>query len=215
MKIGTDGVLLGSWAGAAGAKRALDVGTGTGLIALMLAQRFPELQVTAIEPNSAAFHEALENFRRSPWEDRLSCKKIRLQDFENEVKYDLIVSNPPFYAAETFSADPGRSQARHSSHLPVPDFLRGVNRLLSEDGRFQVILPEQSAISFILQAGTFNLFLQKQVLISPLTGTPPNRRMLSLGRNRSQTSQRELSIRDPNGYSVEYRNLTRGFYTMF
>ena len=135
MKVGTDGVLLGAWTRGSG-KQALDIGTGTGLIALMIAQNHPGLNIHAIEPHLKASDEAARNFANSPWSDRLHIHSETLQQHQSDTLYDLIVSNPPFYQAAPKAPDAARSMARQSVHLPSEELLQHTSRLLSPIRKF-------------------------------------------------------------------------------
>ena len=131
MKVGTDGVLLGAWA--LGGKRILDIGSGTGLISLMMAQRYPEAQVVGIDLDAEACAEARENVAASPFADRVNIVDCRLQDYESLEKFDAIVSNPPFFLNSLKNPDSKRSMARHADSLPFRELFRGVKLLLSDD----------------------------------------------------------------------------------
>ena len=138
MKVGTDGVLLGAWA--SGGTRILDIGCGTGLIALMMAQRFPAAQVVGIDIDEEACGQARENVTASPFGDRIDVAHCRLQDYSGE-EFDAIVSNPPFFLNSLKNPDSKRAMARHADTLPFRDLWQGVKRLLSENGIFSVVLP--------------------------------------------------------------------------
>lgn len=211
MKIGTDGVLLGAWITDSG-KQALDIGTGTGLIAIMLAQKISDMVIDAIEPHDAAYLEACENFTNSPWNSRLHCHHITLQNYSPSRKYDLIVSNPPFFKAAVASPESGRAQARQASYLPPEDLLLHTDRMLLPEGSFQVILPENMAQAFILTAGQHHLFLKKQTLVYPDEHKPVNRRLMEFSRHRQDVSMSELYIRENNAYSEDYLRITRDYY---
>ncbi len=153
MKVGTDGVLLGAWADCDNAKRILDIGTGTGLIALMMAQR-SQAQIDAIEIDEHASEQAIENVNRSPWASRVNVINKSLQDYskvENKA-YDLIVSNPPYFQNSMFAPDKKRTDARHNSNLELEDLLKGAKKLLSNDGKLSIILPYLEGNMFILKA---------------------------------------------------------------
>lgn len=211
MKIGTDAVLLGAWISGEG-KHALDIGTGTGLIALMLAQKFSDMVIDAIEPHYAAFTEASDNFTNSPWASRLSCMHTTLQEYSPTRKYDLIVSNPPFFEAAVASPVSGRAQARQASHLPSEELLQHSDRLLLPEGNLQVILPENVALNFILAAGRHHLFLKRQTIVYPDERKPAHRRLMEFSRQRQDIAFNELYIRQEKDISKDYRRMTRDFY---
>ncbi|KAA3664973.1 MAG: methyltransferase domain-containing protein, partial [Chloroflexi bacterium] len=168
-KVGTDGILLGAWAGETPALnaveaaifRALDIGTGTGLIALMLAQRFPKAVIDAIEIDEQSASQAIENVTQSLWADRVCIHNSAIQDFpkHNHPRYDLIVSNPPFFStARNLSAAGQREGTRQTTQLSHEDLLHTVNRLLGENGRFCTILPTATTQQFCQLAALNNLY---------------------------------------------------------
>ena len=222
MKVGTDGVLIGSWCGVEGAETALDVGCGSGLIALMLAQRNPSLQVLGIDIDEAAVSQAQENFQRSPFADRL---KTECADFtrsplvessplgELEGAFSLIVSNPPFYKEDTKAPDQLRAHARHSTSLPFDTLIRHSAELLAADGHLAVILPNSAASDFILTARTSGLHLQRRCDVRTTAQKPFKRTMLELGFNQRETHFEELTLHTSDGdLSSEYKTLTSAFY---
>ncbi|MFI3315294.1 MAG: methyltransferase, partial [Rikenellaceae bacterium] len=148
MKIGTDGVLLGAWAtrelGSKGAN-ILDIGSGTGVISLIAAHRCPDAKITAVEIDPPAANESKQNFESSPWSDRMSVVSSSLQDFslksENQRGFDTIITNPPYFINSLKNPEANRVAARHAELLPYEDLIDGVDRLLSDDGSFYLILP--------------------------------------------------------------------------
>tara|TARA_R110002051_G_scaffold68972_1_gene124144 strand:+ start:1772 stop:2521 length:750 start_codon:yes stop_codon:yes gene_type:complete len=171
-KIGTDGVLLGAWASLDSHPYSiLDIGTGTGVIALMLAQRSEAETIDALELDDNAYEQATENFENSEWGDRLFCYHAHLYEFATEIddQYDLIISNPPFYEADYKSEDAARDQARFDDAMPFELLVGAVQRLLSEEGRFNVIIPYQREQEFIDLAERGDLFPRR---ITRVQGTP-------------------------------------------
>lgn len=171
-KIGTDGVLLGAWASLDSHPYSiLDIGTGTGVIALMLAQRSEAETIDALELDDNAYEQATENFENSEWGDRLFCYHAHLYEFATEIddQYDLIISNPPFYEADYKSEDAARDQARFDDAMPFELLVGAVQRLLSEEGRFNVIIPYQREQEFIDLAERGDLFPTR---ITRVQGTP-------------------------------------------
>jgi len=161
MKVGTDGVLLGAWATVDwNPYSVLDIGTGTGLIALQLAQRSEAELIDAIEIDTNAYEQAVDNFENSIWNDRLFCYHASLNEFVDEIeeKYDLIISNPPFYTENYLSTDESRNKARFSSALPFEELITSVAKLLSDNGQFSVIIPFKEKEDFIKIAKTNALF---------------------------------------------------------
>ena len=159
MKVGTDAVLLGSWVKVENENSILDIGSGTGVIALMLAQKC-NINIDTIDINENAFQQSRENFLISPWFDRLNCKHISLQEFSNNHsgKYDLIVTNPPYFHHASKPPEESRLNARHGDLLTFDELLEGVKKLLSADGRFCVILPCKEGIEFLDKAQRIGLF---------------------------------------------------------
>ena len=212
MKVGTDGVLLGAWATCAQCRHGLDIGTGTGLLTLMLAQKCPDLQLTAIEPNLKAFKEASANIQRSSWAERITCLNEPFQEHSTQLPYDLIISNPPFYETSTSVDGDGRMQARQSIHLPAEHLLSGVNKWLAKDGKFLVIWPEETVHRFILTAADHQLYVRKQLLIQPQKNKPINRRIIEFQRTRGTVKQDTLCLRDGKEMTADYRILTSAYY---
>ncbi|MFL1894922.1 tRNA1(Val) (adenine(37)-N6)-methyltransferase [Aquimarina sp. 2-A2] len=216
MKIGTDGVLLGSWIPLTGNETStLDVGTGTGVIALMLAQRSNAEVVDAIEIDPDAYEQAVENFENSPWGDRLFCYHASFQEFFNEIEesYDVIVSNPPFFTEDFKSDNPQRSVARFEDALPFEHLLYGVSRLLSKQGRFAMILPYTEEESILNLADTYTLFPEKITRVRGTAATPIKRSMIVFGRSKKTFEEEELTIEiSRHQYTPEYIALTKAFY---
>lgn len=214
MKVGTDGVLLGAWVSLRGDERsALDVGTGTGLIALMLTQRSPALAVQAIDIDPAAADEAAANFAASPWADRLTALPVSLQDFvsggENpeERLFDLIVSNPPFFKASLKAPDAQRSAARHDDTLPPAELIAAARRLLAPSGRLAVIYPPEEARAFVVEAEAAGLYLSRLTRVISVAGQPPKRHLMEFSRTPGMPAFDDLVIDSP-----EYHSLTGAFY---
>lgn len=216
MKVGTDGVLLGAWASLDGnPKSILDIGTGTGLIALMLAQRSQAASIDAIEIEASAFEQSVENFEASPWSDRLFCYHCGLEEFAREIgePYDLILSNPPFYNENASSGNPVRDAARRQASLPFAMLLQGGCELLSPEGRFCLILPFREEGSFISLARTFGLYPNRITRVQGTEGGPVKRSLMefSFGETGPVEDLLTLEIRK-NVYTEPYRELTRDFY---
>ncbi len=210
MKVGTDGLLLGAWA--QGGSRVLDIGTGTGLIALMMAQRFPDAHVDAIDIDADAAAQAEDNARRSPFADRVAVRCVSLQEFEIEREYDSIVCNPPFFTQSLQSPDSKRTLARHSVALPFDDLFRHARRLLSEDGVLSIVVPSD-ALSQIETAAAMNgMFLVRRCLVRTTRKKPVRRLLLSFSQKPSPFQNEEGIIQEAiNEPSEWYRNLTSDF----
>ena len=217
MKIGTDGVLLGAWAPVEqNPFSILDIGTGTGIIALMLAQRSTAQQIDALEIDEQAYEQATDNFENSPWNDRLFCFHAGLDEFmeEPEDEYDLIVSNPPFYAEDYKTNNDQRDLARFQDALPFEDLIEAADLLLSENGILAVIIPFKEEDRFLAIAKEFELYPTK---ITRVKGTPTaeiKRSLLALSRNKNTLfSIDELTIEiGRHEYTPEYIALTQDFY---
>ena len=161
MKIGTDAVLLGAWVDIGNNPFSIfDIGSGTGILALMLAQRCHAEVIDAIEIDENAYEQCVDNFENSPWSDRLFCYHASLEEFADEVEdaYDIIISNPPFYSEDFKSDNSQRDLARFVDALPFEHLLKSVSKLLSEKGRFSVIIPFKEEENFIGLASEVNLF---------------------------------------------------------
>ena len=217
MKVGTDGVLLGAWAPVEHDPNSLlDIGTGTGLIALMLAQRSSAEQIDALEIDEAAYEQAVDNFENSPWGDRLFCFHAGLDEFieEPEEEYDLIVSNPPFYTENYTSGNEQRDAARFSAAMPFEDLVEAADLLVSENGIFAIIIPYKEEQNFIALANKAELY---PVKITRVKGTPTTeikRSLLAFSRNKpTAVATDELVIETSrHEYTDEYIALTREFY---
>jgi tRNA1Val (adenine37-N6)-methyltransferase len=167
-KVGTDGVLLGAYAGVTGRMKILDIGTGTGLVALMLAQRC-DAEITAIEPDYDSFIQASENIRLSKWASRIRVENCTMQNyFPDKIKFDLIVTNPPYFVDSLKNPDPTKSNARHNDSLTHSDILTGAGRLLEEEGVLQLILPYDEGNIFIAEAQEYGFFCNSILKIRPM-----------------------------------------------
>jgi len=217
MKVGTDGVLLGAWAPTNhNPISVLDIGAGTGIIALMLAQRTHAEQIDALEIDEDAYEQAVGNFENSPWADRLFCFHAGLDEFidEPEDEYDLIVSNPPFYSEDYKTENEQRDLARFQDAMPFEELVEAADLLLSEKGIFAVILPYKEEENFIALAIEWELYPLK---ITRVKGTPVSeikRSLLACSRNQIQEIEiDELIIEiDRHVYTSEYIELTKDFY---
>lgn len=218
MKVGTDGVLLGAWTSIEHQPLSvLDIGTGTGVIALMLAQRSHAELIDALEIDEDAYEQAVENFENSEWGDRLFCYHAAFDEFveemQDEEKYDLIVSNPPFYSADYSSGDPQRDQARFSQALPLEELIEGVSLLLSRNGKFNVIIPNSEEEKIIHIAGDHKLYPQRITRVKGTPHSPIKRSLLELSFLEAKWEEDELVIEIArHEYTQEYIDLVKDFY---
>lgn len=221
MKVGTDGVLLGAWAN--GGTRILDVGTGTGLIAIMMAQRFPEAAIDAIDINDSACQQAIENVADSPYSERIKVFHQSLQDFRTEKKpmhgdskttYDCIVSNPPFFQNSLKPKDSDRTNARHTDTLPFRELLRHAYRLLTENGRFSIICPYDTLQEVESEAIIIGLSTNRVLLINTKSNKKPKRVLVEFRKKFIHSPERaEVVMMDDDGARSEwYKELTKDFY---
>lgn len=212
MKIGTDGVLLGAWVNVAEPKRILDIGTGTGLIALMLAQRFPKAIITGIDRDTDAFEESGFNFSSSIFSDRLTTVHSSVQIYNPVHKFDLIVSNPPFFEPNHIDGS-ARSYARQQSELSFEELIENCDRLLNEDGRCGFIIPYSSTEKFIETAFKNHLLIERITLVKGNSNSEFKRSLLLFSRNKVVPQTDELVIEvGRNIYTEDYTALTRDFY---
>jgi len=216
MKVGTDGVLLGAWASLHNVPESiLDIGAGTGVIALQLAQRSIAETIDAIELDDDAYEQCVSNFEASPWGDRLFCYHAGFDEFVDEMdgKYDLIVSNPPFYTEEVASGSQSRDSARQNSSLPFEELVQGVSRFLTENGIFSVIIPFKEEDSFIALANKVGLFPMR---ITRVKGNPDSdfkRSLMEFNFNKKEPVIDDLVIETArHQYTEEYIKLTQAFY---
>lgn len=218
MKVGTDGVLLGAWVGTGcGERTVADIGTGTGVIALMLAQRCGTARITAldIDPDCAA--QARANADASPWGDRIDVVCTPVQRFVTDAPFDLVVSNPPFYDASLLPPDAGRAAARHTTLLSFADLAESACRLTAPEGRFAVVLPETEAARFVALA-TRRMWLTRRTEVRTTPRRGVRRVLLEFAFRAPEGGplRSELSIMDmQGGFTPEYRELTRDFYLRF
>jgi tRNA1Val (adenine37-N6)-methyltransferase len=216
MKVGTDGVLLGAWADVSTAKTALDIGTGTGVIAIMLAQRNVDLQVDAVEIDEMACTQAQTNFANSPFAARLAAKTISIQDYvrASDTTYDLLVSNPPFFSGGTFSESHERNQVRHTIKMPHNALLQAARRLLNKKGKFCVVLPLIEGLRFQELAEQCGLYCTKITEVKPKADKPVERLLLQMEWQAAELQKDQLVIQKEarNDWTEEYIKLTGDFY---
>ncbi len=214
MKVGTDAILLGAWAAAAAPKRILDIGSGTGIIALMLAQRFPTATIDAVEIEPNAFQQAMSNFQDSPWPDRLHIEQTAVQDYRPPQLYDLITCNPPYFREGPGAGTPPRHLARHDDRLSLQELMSTAARLLTCNGDLCVIIPTELSDEAHGVAASHHLQLIRRCLVKPTPRHPPKRHLLqfSPAHRNSRTVDEELTIElQRHHYSPEYTQLAKDF----
>ena len=214
-KVGTDGVLLGACADLTDAERILDIGTGTGLLAIMAAQK-TEAEIVAIEPDENSFLEARENISNCKWNNRIKVENTTFQKFNSEQTkmFDIILANPPYFRDSLKNPDSDKSAARHADSLTSSDILKGTSRLLNYSGSLQLILPYVEGTLFIAEASRYTLFCSRIIKVKPVPTGEIKRLILKFERVRKPLSEKFLTIETGirHSYTEEYKEITRDFY---
>jgi tRNA1Val (adenine37-N6)-methyltransferase len=217
-KVTTDSVLLGAWARLEGARRILDIGTGTGILALMAAQR-TDADIVAIEPEPGSYMQAGLNITDSKWHDRITLINIGLQSFlpGDDLLFDAIITNPPFFINSLLNADAGKARARHSHTLDHHELLDAVLRLLAPSGSLHLVLPVNEGGKFMEMAAPTGLYCQRRLWVKPTPLTPSSRVLMSFDRSKSEIEESTIVIEKGgrHHYSDEYVSLTKDFYLKF
>lgn len=214
MKVGTDAVLLGAWVKANGSQRILDIGTGTGIIALMIAQK-TVAEIHAVDIDNGAFMQCKENFRISPWFNRLFPFHISFQEFAatSSLKYDLVVSNPPYFHHASKPPEELRSHARHHDQLTFEDLIIGTKKILSPEGKLCVILPIREGMEFMDIAMRHELFCQRMLKVKTKQDKPEKRVMMEFTTRFGVMEESTIVIHDAiDQFSDDYRQLTGAYY---
>ena len=229
MKIGTDSVLLGAWVSLAkNPESILDIGAGTGILALQMAQRSEAEMIDALEIDANAFEQCVENFEESPWGDRLFCYHAALDEFTKEMisdpssdeatededeKYDLIISNPPFYSEDYKTTNESRDTARFNDAMPFEELVKSASLLLSEEGIFAVIIPRKEEKNFLELAAIVKLFPNRICRVRGNVATEEIRSLLEFSFQKLTPKIESLSIeKSRHDYTEEYKELVKGFY---
>lgn len=219
MKTGTDAVLLGSWCNISHNAHVLDIGTGSGIISLMIAQREEHSSITAIDNDANAVIQAVTNIKNSPYCNMIEVHEIDFCTFAERTAhctFDNIVSNPPYYEEDTFSPDRSRNMARHTSSLTFAELIHGTSKLLKPGGTFSLIVPYGAARTVIVEAASESLYLMRRTDISDKADKPPVRSMLEFGKCNIDAKLSIMNIRESaGGYSDEFKKLTKEFYLNF
>ena len=212
MKVGTDGVLLGAWA--RGGRRVLDIGTGTGLIALMMAQRFPQAEIDAIEIDHDAAVQAAENVAYSPFVDRIRVSETSLQNFKPTTHYNIIVTNPPFFAHSLRSPSESRSLARQTDSLPFSTIFSFATEYLAPDGELSAVIPSDYLDEFSQEAFLRGMFLSRQYNVRTVERKPVKRCLVAFSPSRPAAFDRRnvVLLEERNKRSCWYTELTKDFY---
>ncbi|MDX1906339.1 MAG: methyltransferase [Bacteroidia bacterium] len=214
MKVGTDGVLLGAWADLPIAGAGLDIGTGSGLLALMAAQRSPGLVLDAVEPDPAAAAQARDNIQASPWRDRIEIWETRIQAFTPPRAYEVILCNPPFFRQALAAPDPVRHLARHADDLPYEALIETLVRLLMPQGTASMIIPVSEGPHLLRLTAAAGLKMIRQTVVRTTPAKAPYRWLLTLSREDIPLATDELVLHEPgsNRYSAAHQALTGAFY---
>ena len=215
MKVGTDGVLLGTWADLSEATSILDIGSGSGLIALICAQRAPHTEsIVGVEYEENAFSQSCENVAKSPWSDRVSIVHDRIQEFSSNsaFTFDCIISNPPFFNTGNHAPNKPRGQARHTSMLSHEDLLNAILRLLSPNGAFHVILPRLEGQTLIEEAKHLGLYPSHITEVKGRIHKPVERLLIRFERQKKSQVLDKLVIYNDEGLTAEFTKLVKDFY---
>ena len=217
MKIGTDGILLGAWADLSDKKKGIDIGSGTGVISIMLCQRNEILEIDSIEVSERAVVDAKKNIKNCKWNKRIKLKHTDLKLFSTENKYDLIISNPPYFKKSLKPKDLDRLKARHEESLNYKDVLNFSEKHLLKKGTINLILPIDQKKEVIEYAGKFGLYISKECIVSPKPNKNPHRLLIELSKTKKTLESQSLIIENDgrHNYTDNYKKLTREFYTIF
>ena len=216
-KVGTDGVLLGAFADISSVKKILEIGTGTGLIAIMLAQKC-EAEIIAVEPDLESYIQACDNVRLCNWSSRIKVEHTNLQDYyPGNEKFNLIITNPPYFNDSLRNPDPRKSATRHNDSLTSEELLVGVSRLLDDGGHLQLIMPYVEVTVFIAEAQKYGLYCNNMLKIKPLPKAEIRRLILLFSREQLKVTEKFLTIEHGkrHEFTKDYVNLTKDFYLKF
>jgi tRNA1Val (adenine37-N6)-methyltransferase len=215
-KVGTDGVLLGAYAGLSASGNILEIGSGTGVVSIMLAQRC-DAMITTIEPDYDSFLQTTGNVARCKWHDRIRVEHTDFQNFRTTEKFDLIITNPPYFAGSLKNPDARKAVTRHNDSLSSAEILEGVLKFMKEDGCLQLIMPYAEGNVFIAEAAGYGLYCNNILKIKPLPSAEIRRLILTFSKTQKKTVEKFLTIENGarHEFTEEYMNLTREFYLKF
>ncbi|MDA3882750.1 MAG: methyltransferase [Bacteroidales bacterium] len=217
-KIGTDAILLGALTNHSQHRRILDIGTGTGILAIMMAQKYPHALIDALDISEDAYNEASENFKNSPWSSRLNCYLNDVNSCESHTSesYDIIISNPPFFHNSLLSENAEKNKARHTLSLSPEVLVDAVSSLISPKGIFSLIIPYSDTHRYCVYAQSHHLFLLQSFEISPFRNSQPNRIILTFSPTYAPFSKDSLWMYETdNTFSEKYISLTNPFLSHF
>jgi tRNA1Val (adenine37-N6)-methyltransferase len=220
MKVCTDACVLGAWADVKGCERILDIGTGTGLLSLMIAQRDRNVKIDAIEIDQLAFEQAEQNVKESPFQSRIELTRTAVQDYDPGYQYDSVVSNPPFFQSDLRSPRKSKNVAHHAESLSFEELLFALDRLISPAGSFTVLLPMEESIVFSSKAVDLNWYVERNLVLYHHSGKKPFRRLTRFCRTEvfenGQITE-DLYIYEPDGksYHPRFRELMKDYYLIF
>ncbi len=216
MKINTDGVLIGAMANHQNPKRILDIGTGTGVIALMLAQRFPDAHIHAVEIDEQAAKTAERNFKQSPFSHRLTVSNTAIEYYNSPDRFDLIVSNPPFFVNDLKNEEVRKGIARHAAEGFFSMLVAKISELLTDEGQVWLILPIKQAEDVVMQAGYYGMELMKSIYIHSDRSKAAFRQMICLGKNRTVLQESDFYLyEDLKVHTAEYKILLKDFFLAY
>jgi len=213
MKVGTDAVLLGAWANVSGANAILDIGTGSGVVALMTAQRNQKALIDAVEIDEKSWLQCEENFKNSPWPERLTAFHSDIKNFQTKIKYNVVISNPPFFSDSLLSGDEVKDKARHSVSLTLKELAEVSAALLNENGRMCFILPADQETEIKNLAAVYGFYAERICSLRYNPDKPVKRVLIEFVRDAGKAVEQILCIRNSkNEFTAEFAALTENFY---